>query len=166
MRATDGDRAEDETRFPRASQTPFAPGSPGEDLSKQILPMKAREVPAAQRTRLRMKERKSQLSFRAAQVPAPLRIHFCCKERLARDLPVTAREGLGLTDWSRGILPERVGRVDKVRAEDVAEPGEGLAAVALVDRAEEEREAAECLAERPVAEERAVEAECSGGAED
>jgi hypothetical protein len=59
-----------------------------------------------------------------------------------------------------------VGRVDKVRAEDVAEPGEGLAAVALVDRAEEEREAAECLAERPVAEERAVEAECSAGAED
>jgi len=56
--------------------------------------------------------------------------------------------------------------VDKVRAEDVAEPGEGLAAVALVDRAEEEREAAECLAERPVAEERAVEAECSAGAED
>jgi hypothetical protein len=128
--------------------------------------MKAQRLPAVQPTHPQMKGRKPRLSFLQGPVPVPHPIHSYCKERLDRGSPVMAPEDSDRTAWSRAIPLGKAGRADKVRAEGAAEPEVAPAARGAASAGPVAEEAVECLAERLVAEEPAVEAECSVGADD
>ncbi len=117
-RAAVAEVAADEARCLRASATRFAPDSRAVDSSRPILPTKAPAARPAQRTRPRMKERQSRPSCLRAPVPAPLPIHFYCREPSARVSRGTVPEDSARTDWFRAILREKVDPADKVRAAD------------------------------------------------
>src|SRR5271155_5203063 len=69
-----------------------------------------------------MRERKSRRNCPRAAVPAPLLIHFYCRERSARAWREVDRADSDRTDWSPAIRRVKVDQADRDRAEDVAGP--------------------------------------------
>src|SRR5271163_3572494 len=87
-----------------------------------------------------MRERKSRRNCPRAAVPAPLLIHFYCKERSARAWREMDRADSDRTDWFPAIRRVKVDQADRDRAEDVA-------GAALADPVAEAALSAELLAE-------------------
>jgi hypothetical protein len=165
MREAQADRAADEeARCPQACLTLFVQGSREAASKKRTSPMKAALVRQAQPTRPRMKERKSRRKCLRARAPAPLPIHFYCKEPSARVWREMVRADSAKTDWSQEIPRAKQGQVDKDRPADVADQEEDKAA--LVDPAAEVAALAEHLAECLGAEAEEVEAPVAAGAAD
>src|SRR5271154_5319405 len=101
-----------------------------------------------------MRERKSRRNCLRAAVPAPLLIHFYCRERSARAWREVDRADSDRTDWSPAIRRVKVDQADRDRAEDVAGPAvadqeaeDPAERAALADPVAEAALSAELLAE-------------------
>src|SRR5271156_1051341 len=92
--------------------------------------MKAPAAQRAQQTRPHMKERKSWRNFLPRRAPAPLPIHFYCREPLARVSRETVPVDSARADWFPEIQQVKADPVDKDQAADAAAREEDRAASA------------------------------------